>query len=105
MEFRKLTGYPRFELNSYVKQYMEDHRGYDVKIYLGCDSQTKGDQTIYATTVVFHVAATGCHVIYKKETMPVIRDMWTRLWKEADNIPKHKTFEAFRKFKTDANLC
>ena len=84
MEFRKLTGYPRFELNSYVKQYMEDHMGYDVKIYLGCDSQTKGDQTIYATTVVFHVAATGCHVIYKKETMPVIRDMWTRLWKEAE---------------------
>ena len=84
MEFRKLTGYPRFELNSYVKQYMEDHRGYDVKIYLGCDSQTKGDQTIYATTVVFHVAATGCHVIYKKETMPVIRDMWTRLWKETE---------------------
>ena len=84
MRFKKLTGFPEFELNSYVKQYMEDHRDYDVKIYLGCDSQTKGDQTIYATTVVFHVAATGCHVIYKKETMPVIRDMWTRLWKEAE---------------------
>jgi predicted RNase H-related nuclease YkuK (DUF458 family) len=67
MKFKKLTGYPEFELQAYVKKYLEDHKEYDVKIYLGCDSQTKADQTIYATTVVFHVASTGCHVIYKKE--------------------------------------
>ena len=75
---------PEFELHTYVKKYLDQHKGFDVKIYLGCDSQTKGNQTIYATTVVFHVATSGCHVIYKKETMPVIKDMWTRLWKEAE---------------------
>lgn len=84
MKFKKLTGYPVFELHAYVKKYLDQHKGFDVKIYLGCDSQTKGNQTIYATTVVFHVATSGCHVIYKKETVPVIKDMWTRLWKEAE---------------------
>ena len=84
MRFKKLTGFPEFELHAYVKKYLYQHKGFDVKIYLGCDSQTKGNQTIYATTVVFHVATSGCHVIYKKETMPVIKDMWTRLWKEAE---------------------
>lgn len=84
MRFKKITGFPEFELHTYVKKYLDQHKGFDVKIYLGCDSQTKGNQTIYATTVVFHVATSGCHVIYKKETMPVIKDMWTRLWKEAE---------------------
>jgi predicted RNase H-related nuclease YkuK (DUF458 family) len=84
MKFRKLTGPPQFELGPYVTEYLEKHKGYDVKIYLGCDSQTKADKTIYATTVVFHVANTGCHVVYQKQTYPVIRDMWTRLWKEAE---------------------
>jgi predicted RNase H-related nuclease YkuK (DUF458 family) len=84
MKFRKLTGPPQFELGPYVHDYLKRQEGYDVKIYLGCDSQTKANKTIYATTVVFHVASTGCHVIYKKEEVPVIRDMWTRLWKEAE---------------------
>ena len=55
-----------------------------MKIYLGCDSQNKAIKTVYATTLVFHVASAGCHVIYKKEEVPIIKDMWTRLWKEAE---------------------
>ena len=26
----------------------------------------------------------GCHVIYKKEVLPEIKDIWTRLWKECE---------------------
>jgi predicted RNase H-related nuclease YkuK (DUF458 family) len=84
MKFKKLTGPPQFELAEYVKRVIENNKGLDVQIYLGCDSQTKATKTIYATTVVFHIASTGCHVIYKKEEVPVIRDMWTRLWKETE---------------------
>lgn len=84
MKFKKLTSNQTFELAYYVKEYLETNREYVVKMYLGCDSQTKGLNTTYATTLVFHVAALGCHVIYKKEVVPVIKDMWTRLWKETE---------------------
>lgn len=84
MKFKKLTSSDRFNLAEYVKGYLEENKNYDVKMYLGCDSQTKGLVTTYATTLVFHVGNSGCHVIYKKETVPVIRDMWNRLWKETE---------------------
>lgn len=32
----------------------------------------------------FNVAATGCQVIYRKEVVPLITDIWTRLWSEAE---------------------
>ena len=84
MKFKKLTGPPKFELAPYVKEFIENNKGFDMKIYLGCDSQNKAIKTVYATTLVFHVASAGCHVIYKKEEVPIIKDMWTRLWKETE---------------------
>lgn len=84
MKFNKLTGGRGFELAEYVKEFLVENKNYDVKVFLGCDSQTKGTTTTYATTIVFHIGNTGCHVIYKKEVVPVIRDMWTRLWRETE---------------------
>lgn len=84
MKFKKLTSNESFDLADYVKGYLTKNEGYDVKIYLGCDSQTKGITTTYATTLVFHIGNSGCHVIYKKQVVPVIRDMWNRLWKETE---------------------
>lgn len=84
MKFKKLTSSEQFDLAEYTKRYLEANKGYKVKMYLGCDSQTKADKTTYATTLVFHVESSGCHIIYKKEVVPVIRDMWNRLWKETE---------------------
>ena len=84
MKFQKLTGPPQFELSEYVLSILEQNKDLDVKIYLGCDSQNKAIKTVYAVTIVFHIADTGCHVIYKKEEIPIVRDMWTRLWKETE---------------------
>ena len=84
MKFKKLTGSEQFDLAEYTKRYLDTNKDYNVKMYLGCDSQTKADKTTYATTLVFHVESSGCHVIYKKEVVPVIRDMWNRLWKETE---------------------
>jgi len=84
MKFRKLTGPPHFELAPYVKKIIEQNEGFEMRIYLGCDSQNKGVKTAYATTLVFHIASSGCHIIYKKELVPIIKDMWTRLWKETE---------------------
>jgi predicted RNase H-related nuclease YkuK (DUF458 family) len=84
MKFKKLTGPTTFELAPYVKEIILKNKGFDMQIYLGCDSQNRSHKTTYATTVVFHITHSGCHVIYKKEQMPIIKDMWTRLWKETE---------------------
>ena len=84
MKFKKLTDKKSFELADYVKAYLADHKYHDIKLYMGCDSQTRGGSTTYATTLVFHVSSSGCHVIYNKEILPEIKDMWTRLWKECE---------------------
>ena len=80
--FRKLIDENEVELVSYVKQYLVDHQLEDIKIHVGCDSQNIGPLTHYATTVVFHIGNSGCHFIYKKEKLPKIEDMWTKLWGE-----------------------
>ena len=84
MKFKKLTGREEFELAPYVLQYLKDRKLHDIKMYMGCDSQTRNGKTTYATTLVFHVSSTGCHVIYQKEVVPQIKDMWTRLWMECE---------------------
>lgn len=88
MKFRKLTPGPDFEVSKYVKDYLELQGDRSVEIYLGCDSQNRGDTTTYATTLVFHIENTGCHIIYKRERLPIINDMWTRLWDEAERSVK-----------------
>jgi predicted RNase H-related nuclease YkuK (DUF458 family) len=84
MKFKRLTSNQTFELAEYVKEYLKVNSSQSIDLYLGCDSQSRGLLTTYATTLVFHVATTGCHVIYKKDTVPVIKDLWTRLWKETE---------------------
>lgn len=83
MKFYKLTDTEGFELAPYIKEYIKKQNGLNIEIYLGCDSQNKV-LTTYATTIVFHASSHGCHVIYKKDRVPVIRDMWTRLWGEVE---------------------
>ena len=84
MEFKRLVDGDRVELSSYIKEYMADEHRPKIKLYVGCDSQNKGDNTIYATTVVLHIGNTGCHVLYKRETFPRIFDFWSRLWGEVE---------------------
>jgi len=81
--FKKLTDEKLFELADYVKDFIAKHQHDTIQIYLGCDSHNRL-KTTYATTLVFNISSTGCHVIYKKETVPLISDMWTRLWGEAE---------------------
>lgn len=56
----------------------------DAKIYIGSDSQTYGGKTHYATVIAFRWGFRGVHYIYRKESFPKIRDLFTRLWKEAE---------------------
>ena len=83
MQFKKLTDEKSFELADYVKSFLEAKKNNYIEIYLGCDSHNRL-KTTYATTIVFNINSSGCHVIYKKESVPLISDMWTRLWGEAE---------------------
>jgi predicted RNase H-related nuclease YkuK (DUF458 family) len=83
MKFNKLTDSEPFELAAYVKEFLAKHQNEHIDIFLGCDSHNR-HKTTYATTLVFNIGSRGCHVIYKKEVVPIIHDMWTRLWGETE---------------------
>jgi predicted RNase H-related nuclease YkuK (DUF458 family) len=62
----------------YIKEYPE------TKIYVGTDSQNRGPETIYVTAVVLRYRSRGCHVLYFKTKVPIVRDFWSRLWRETE---------------------
>jgi predicted RNase H-related nuclease YkuK (DUF458 family) len=82
MHFKRLADLETVEIGSYVSEYLRSNP--NTVLYVGCDSQNKGEVTNYATTIVMHVGNTGCHVIYNREVVPRINDMWTRLWNEVE---------------------
>lgn len=84
MKFKRLTDRTDVDLAEYVREYINNVERPNVQLYIGCDSQNKGDNTIYATTVVLHIGTTGCHVLFKRETFPRIFDFWSRLWGEVE---------------------
>lgn len=79
--FRIMNSNIKVDLLSYVKEIYKLNS--DIKIYIGTDSQNKGDKTVYASVIVFH-SNRGGHVIYNKDVVPVVRDRFTRLWNEVE---------------------
>jgi predicted RNase H-related nuclease YkuK (DUF458 family) len=84
MKFQKLSDNGRVEISSYLKEYIIDHKFNNLRIYVGCDSHNKGEFTTYVTTVVIHIGDTGCHVLFQKEKIKRINDLWSRLWNEVE---------------------
>ncbi|MEM7162311.1 MAG: ribonuclease H-like YkuK family protein [Bacteroidota bacterium] len=66
----------------YVQKMKEENP--DCVIHIGCDSQNFGDKTTYVTAIVFRFPGHGAHVIYRKEKLPKIEVMWTKLWGELE---------------------
>jgi predicted RNase H-related nuclease YkuK (DUF458 family) len=85
MKFKSLTNNEWIEDTiSYIKNYCSTHR--DVKIYLGCDSQTRYEHTNYVITIVLHKGNFGCHVLYNKSKVDVIKSIYQKLWKEVELV-------------------
>ncbi|MGA1772357.1 MAG: ribonuclease H-like YkuK family protein, partial [Flavobacteriaceae bacterium] len=55
-----------------------------VEIHIGSDSQSVGKRTIYCTVIAYRFGNRGVHYILSKSSVPLINDMWTRLWREAE---------------------
>ena len=81
MKCRRLTDNKPINLESYVPSVLK--KSPNSLIYIGCDSQTTRNKTIYATAVVFRYT-NGAHILYKRESYPVIHQLWPKLWKEVE---------------------
>ena len=77
-----MGGRRAFDVCEYVREMMAS--GALFSLHVGCDSQNYRCHTVYVTTVVFRYPQAGAHVIYRKEKVPRISDMWTKLWGETE---------------------
>ncbi len=90
--FKKLDG-TRVDVVKHTLEVIKENP--DVKIHIGTDSQNSGADTVYVTVIAYRYGTRGVHYIYTKEKVKRIRDLWTRLWKEAED-----TIEVAEWFKT-----
>lgn len=68
-----------------VKHTLEVLTNYpNVEIHIGTDSQTRKRDTVYVTVIAYRYGTRGVHYIYTKSRVKKIKDLWTRLWKEAE---------------------
>ena len=54
----------------------------NVKIHIGTDSQNVGIETSYVTVIAYRFGIRGVHYIYTKEKIPMVKDMFIRLFDE-----------------------
>ncbi|OUW73373.1 MAG: hypothetical protein CBD76_03750 [Pelagibacteraceae bacterium TMED216] len=54
------------------------------EIHIGTDSQNINKETHYTTVIAYRLGTRGVHYILSRSSKKIIRDMWTRLWKEAE---------------------
>ncbi|MFT4662617.1 MAG: putative RNase H-related nuclease YkuK (DUF458 family) [Patiriisocius sp.] len=80
--FRIMGSSEQVNLISHAQNYLKKNP--DCEVHVGCDSQNVRGITIYVTTVVFRHEGQGAHVIYKKEKLDRIKDMWSKLWAETE---------------------
>lgn len=80
-KFRVMGGHVAHDVSDYVATMSQEE---NVEIHVGCDSQNYKRYTVYVTTVVFRFPENGAHVIYRRERVPKITDLWTKLWGETE---------------------
>ncbi len=54
----------------------------NLKIYIGTDSQDYGKSSRFVTCVVYRYGHRGSHFVYYGEQVPIIRDIYNRLYSE-----------------------
>ncbi len=55
-----------------------------VEVHVGTDSQSLAKKTQYITVIAYKYGNRGVHYILKKNGVPQIKDLWTRLWRETE---------------------
>ena len=78
--FKTLVSNNKIELISYIKDYVEKYP--NTEILIGCDSQNRKRETIYAIVVGLYQKGKGAHVLYSRFTVPRERENTVRLLNE-----------------------
>ncbi|NND93704.1 MAG: hypothetical protein HKN45_02500 [Flavobacteriales bacterium] len=81
-DFRIMTSGDPVELDRYLTDYLHSHP--ECEIYVGSDSQNLRAKTVYVSTIVIRHPGKGAHVLYTKSKVPVIRDIFNKLWGELE---------------------
>lgn len=85
--FTTLHGVPVNDLVGYIKDYISTRE--NVEILIGSDSQCYSNiKTVYGVVIALYTKGKGSHVLCSKETVPIERNLSTRLltevWKSVE---------------------
>ena len=78
--FRTTGGIVVTDLRRFIKLWLSDHK--DGQIYVGSDSQVRGDIVKYSTVVCLWDVGHGVREAYSSEVSDRPKDRFTRLWNE-----------------------
>lgn len=78
--FKTLSGRNQVDLISYINEYRVNHPNFEILV--GCDSQNRRKETIYAIVIGLYNPGKGAHVLYSRFSVPREKDNVTRLINE-----------------------
>ena len=78
--FKTLVSNNKIELIPYIKEYVSQHE--NIEVLVGCDSQNRKRETIYAIVVGLYRPGKGAHVLYSRFTTIREKDNVARLLNE-----------------------
>lgn len=79
-EFKTLVKNDKVDLIKYIKEFFIQKP--NTEILIGCDSQNRKRETVYAIVIGLYTPKKGAHVLYSRFTTPRERDNTTRLLQE-----------------------
>ena len=80
MIFKTLSTKQNVDLISYCQKYINEHP--DTEILIGCDSQNRKKETIYAVVIGLYTPGKGAHVLFNKFSTQREKDNVGRLLNE-----------------------
>lgn len=81
-KFRNFQGEKIDDVVGYVQDFIGTNP--TCEIYVGADSQNYNTKTNYAVAICMYIRGRGAHIIYAKETLPVVPNLFNRLWGEVE---------------------
>ena len=79
-QFKTLSTHVKVDLIDYVKKYIAKHP--QTEVLIGCDSQNRKRETIYAVVIGLYNPGKGAHVLYSRFIVPREKDNVSRLLNE-----------------------
>ena len=80
--FKQFGGNIIEDLGEYCRNYIRKYP--DIVIFVGCDSKQMRKRSLFATAICFYHPNNGAHIIFRRDRITKIRDMFSRLWQEAE---------------------